>query len=263
MSAGISSTRPPPSANITAPSTRPTPGRSACRTIRSATFRSPPPFLGLRWRRTPRSISIPKSPAAAASAASTAWPIPRTANCRAWRPPRRNLIWPGSMSRTISASATSAESFESEENQLAGTRPMNRYTVTVGRFTLTDFFDNNRYSHDPRTQFIGWAVMFNGAWDYPADVRGYTWGWVHEIPPAPLVFPLCQRRHAARGERPALRPPPVASTAAMSSKAKPAATSGNIPASVRVLDVSQPRQRRHLRRGHSGRPANRLPGHPS
>ena len=23
--------------------------------------------------------------------------------------------------------------------------------------------------------------MFNGAWDYPADVRGYTWGWVHEL----------------------------------------------------------------------------------
>jgi hypothetical protein len=73
------------------------------------------------------------------------------------------------------------ESFGSEENQLAGRRPMNRYTVTAGRFTLTDFFDNNRYSHDPRTQFMGWGVMFNGAWDYPADVRGYTWGWVHEL----------------------------------------------------------------------------------
>ncbi|HME10626.1 MAG TPA: carbohydrate porin [Bryobacteraceae bacterium] len=73
------------------------------------------------------------------------------------------------------------ESFESDENQLAGQRPMNRYTVTAGRFTLTDFFDNNRYSHDPRTQFMGWAVMFNGAWDYPADVRGYDWGWVHEL----------------------------------------------------------------------------------
>ena len=73
------------------------------------------------------------------------------------------------------------ESFESEGNQLAGQRPMNRYTVTAGRFTLTDFFDNNRYSHDPRTQFLGWGVMFNGAWDYPADVRGYTWGWVHEL----------------------------------------------------------------------------------
>jgi high affinity Mn2+ porin len=73
------------------------------------------------------------------------------------------------------------ESFESAENQLAGQRPMNRYTITAGRFTLTDFFDNNRYSHDPRTQFTGWAVMYNAAWDYPADVRGYTWGWVHEF----------------------------------------------------------------------------------
>ena len=73
------------------------------------------------------------------------------------------------------------ESFESEENQLAGRRPMNRYTIAAGRFTLTDFFDGNRYSHDPRTQFLGWGVMFNGAWDYPADVRGYTWGWVHEL----------------------------------------------------------------------------------
>jgi high affinity Mn2+ porin len=73
------------------------------------------------------------------------------------------------------------ESFESDENQLAGTRPMTRYSVTIGRFTVTDFFDNNRYSHEPRTQFMGWGVMYNGAWDYPADVHGYTWGWVHEF----------------------------------------------------------------------------------
>jgi high affinity Mn2+ porin len=73
------------------------------------------------------------------------------------------------------------EAVEADENQLAGRRSVNRYTVTAGRFTLTDFFDNNKYSHDPRQQFLGWAVMFNGAWDYPADVRGYTWGWVHEL----------------------------------------------------------------------------------
>ena len=73
------------------------------------------------------------------------------------------------------------EAVESDENQLAGSRPMTRYSITVGRFTVTDFFDNNRYSHDPRTQFMGWAVMYNGAWDYAADTRGYTWGWVHEF----------------------------------------------------------------------------------
>jgi high affinity Mn2+ porin len=66
-------------------------------------------------------------------------------------------------------------------NQLSGERPVVRYTITAGRFALTDFFDNNNYSHDPRQQFLGWAVMSNGAWDYPADLRGYTWGWVHEL----------------------------------------------------------------------------------
>ena len=73
------------------------------------------------------------------------------------------------------------ENFESDENQLGGTRPAKRYTIVVGRFTLTDFFDSNRYTHDPRTQFMAWGVMYNGAWDYPADTRGYTWGWMHEL----------------------------------------------------------------------------------
>jgi carbohydrate-selective porin OprB len=58
---------------------------------------------------------------------------------------------------------------------------MTRYTVVAGRFTVTDFFDKNRYTHDPRTQFMGWGIMYNGAWDYPADTRGYTWGWMHEF----------------------------------------------------------------------------------
>jgi high affinity Mn2+ porin len=73
------------------------------------------------------------------------------------------------------------EPTESDMNQLGGARPMTRYTIYAGRFSAADFFDDNRYSNDPRTQFMGWAVMYNGAWDYPADTRGYTWGWVHEF----------------------------------------------------------------------------------
>jgi hypothetical protein len=73
------------------------------------------------------------------------------------------------------------EAVTSDANQLGGTRPETRYTIVAGRFTLTDFFDNNNYSHDPRSQFMGWAIMYNGAWDYPADTRGYTWGWMHEL----------------------------------------------------------------------------------
>ena len=73
------------------------------------------------------------------------------------------------------------EHVESDENQLAGERPMVRYTITAGRFSDSDFFDDNNYSHDPRMQFQAWGLMYNGAWDYPADTRGYTWGIVNEF----------------------------------------------------------------------------------
>lgn len=76
---------------------------------------------------------------------------------------------------------SATESQESDENQLAAERPMTRYSVYAGRFTLTDYFDDNNYTHDPRTQFMAWGVMYNGAWDYPADTRGYTWGIVQEF----------------------------------------------------------------------------------
>ena len=55
------------------------------------------------------------------------------------------------------------------------------FTWITGRFALSDYFDNNRYSHDPRAQFLNWALMANGAWDYPADVRGYTVGSMPQL----------------------------------------------------------------------------------
>jgi len=76
---------------------------------------------------------------------------------------------------------TKQEKVESDSNQLAGMRPVARYSIYVGRFTITDYFDNNTYTHDPREQFMAWGVMYNGAWDYPADTRGYTWGLVQEL----------------------------------------------------------------------------------
>jgi high affinity Mn2+ porin len=72
------------------------------------------------------------------------------------------------------------EKVESGPNQLAGTRDISRLTLALGKMAATDWFDLNRYSHDPRTQFMNWALMYNGAWDYPADVRGYDFGGVVE-----------------------------------------------------------------------------------
>jgi high affinity Mn2+ porin len=58
---------------------------------------------------------------------------------------------------------------------------VSRFTWTFGKVSAADFFDQNAYSHDPRTQFQNWSIMYNGAWDYPADVRGYTVGAVQEV----------------------------------------------------------------------------------
>ena len=68
------------------------------------------------------------------------------------------------------------EQIKDDKNQLASTVNVERLTVVVGRFSLNDYFDNNTYSHDPRTQFLNWALMDHGAWDYAADTKGYTWG---------------------------------------------------------------------------------------
>lgn len=53
-------------------------------------------------------------------------------------------------------------------------------SLTAGKVAISDYFDNNSYSHDPRTQFMNWGLMNNGAWDYPANTRGYTPSFVAE-----------------------------------------------------------------------------------
>jgi high affinity Mn2+ porin len=73
------------------------------------------------------------------------------------------------------------ERVEDGANQLAGPRDINRITFTIGKMSAADQFDTNAYSHDPRTQFMNWSLMYDGAWDYPANTRGYTYGATIEI----------------------------------------------------------------------------------
>jgi high affinity Mn2+ porin len=68
------------------------------------------------------------------------------------------------------------DAVDSSANQLAGKMHRHQVTLTVGKVSVTDIFDNNTYSHDPRIQFINWSLMTAGAYDYAADARGYTWG---------------------------------------------------------------------------------------
>ncbi len=81
----------------------------------------------------------------------------------------------------IALKNTGYDTIPSDANQVAERIPASRITINAGKICLSDFFDDNAYSHDPRSQFMNWSLMSNGAWDYPADTRGYTQGVVIEL----------------------------------------------------------------------------------
>jgi high affinity Mn2+ porin len=78
--------------------------------------------------------------------------------------------------KTINLDGNRQESVDDDLLTLRGKQDTNRITITAGRFSVKDVFDNNQYSNDPREQFMNWALMANAAYDYPADALGYTTG---------------------------------------------------------------------------------------
>lgn len=55
----------------------------------------------------------------------------------------------------------------------AGTGP--RLEITFGKVSLPDVFDGSEAS-DAHHGLMSWGHVNNGAWDFAADTRGYTWG---------------------------------------------------------------------------------------
>jgi len=41
---------------------------------------------------------------------------------------------------------------------------------------VNDLFDQNAYAHDPRQDFMNWALIDTGTFDYAADAWGFTYG---------------------------------------------------------------------------------------
>jgi high affinity Mn2+ porin len=74
--------------------------------------------------------------------------------------------------------ALSADTVAPDNDPLRFTAPLprERITLTIGKFSVWDIFDDNRYAHDARTQFMNWALVGAGAFDYAADARGFTEG---------------------------------------------------------------------------------------
>ncbi|MBV9367851.1 MAG: carbohydrate porin, partial [Solirubrobacterales bacterium] len=67
-------------------------------------------------------------------------------------------------------------SIEADQNQFARKTTENRVVLTVGKFSVTDIFDTNKYANNAREQFLNWALVNAGTFDYAADAWGYTYG---------------------------------------------------------------------------------------
>ena len=63
---------------------------------------------------------------------------------------------------------------------LATQVPERRFELHVGKMSLPDYFDINTVGSDSHLQFLNWTIDNNGAWDYAADTRGYTYAAVLE-----------------------------------------------------------------------------------
>ena len=144
-------------------------------------------------------------------------------------------------------------------NQLPGKRDIDRITVIVGRFAVGDFFDGNSYAKDPRADFMNWAMWSSAAYDFPADLPGFTRGgvvelnrkdWavragVFEVPNAPnsdvLVFNTAVRWSNSKGDMRSSISPANCGSACSEIAAIPATTvrrwrsRGWIPRSISTL----------------------------
>jgi high affinity Mn2+ porin len=58
--------------------------------------------------------------------------------------------------------------------------PRHRLEIRIGKMSTADLFDINPAGSDSHMQFMNWTVDNNGAYDYAADTRGYTYGLVVE-----------------------------------------------------------------------------------
>ena len=68
------------------------------------------------------------------------------------------------------------EKLDPDLNQLGGTQTANRLVFTIGKFSVVDIFDTNKYAHDPRNDFFNWSAIDMGTFDYAANAWGYTYG---------------------------------------------------------------------------------------
>jgi high affinity Mn2+ porin len=68
------------------------------------------------------------------------------------------------------------EKVEADQNQFAGSHSLDRLVITIGKYSVSDVFDQNKYAQNPRKDFMNWALIDTGSFDYAADAWGYSYG---------------------------------------------------------------------------------------
>jgi high affinity Mn2+ porin len=68
------------------------------------------------------------------------------------------------------------QKIDADINQFEGSAAANRLVLTVGKFTIVDIFDANKYATNPKTDFLNWAAINAGTFDYAGDAWGFTYG---------------------------------------------------------------------------------------
>lgn len=73
-----------------------------------------------------------------------------------------------------------AQAVDAAANQLRSRTTADRVVLTAGKFAVGDVFDTNRLAHDPRGDFLNWALVDTGSFDYAANAWGYSYGLAAE-----------------------------------------------------------------------------------
>jgi high affinity Mn2+ porin len=68
------------------------------------------------------------------------------------------------------------EKVDADINQFAGAHTADRLVFTVGKFTVTDIFDTNKYANNPKSDFLNWSLINAGTFDYASDGWGFSYG---------------------------------------------------------------------------------------
>lgn len=141
-------------------------------------------FLGMQLRRDPRTATdfILDFESAGGRGLSEALGIAGFTNLDVVRNPNlgsKPYLARVQLRQTVGLSGKLVEA-DRDNFHFATLVPERRLEFRAGKMGLPDTLDINSVGTDSHLQFMNWTVDNNGAWDYAADTRGYTYGVIAE-----------------------------------------------------------------------------------